>query len=302
MDWKKKLSNILHTSPLLEEPMCRHTSLGVGGPAECLVYPETLGELAEVLLLAKQYQLPFFVLGSGTNLLVRDGGIKGIVLSLSSLCSSYQFEGYSILAGAAVSLPFLVKRSTEQGLGGLEFAAGIPGSMGGALYMNAGAHGFSIGELVLEVETMDYDGNLKRRSRRELEFSYRSSTFQQEKAIILSGLFQLAPGDRLALKDQVQKNLRKRRSRQPHYPSAGSVFRNPPGLAAGKLLDEVGVKGLTAGGAMISQEHANFIVNMQDARASDILFLIESAQEKVRTVFNIDLELEIRVVGENSRE
>ncbi len=282
--------------------MSRHTSIGIGGPAECLVFPETYDELRGVLQLTRQFNLPIFVLGSGTNLLVRDGGIRGIVLSLSSLCSGYRFEGPILRAGAAVPLPVLVKKSAVQGLQGLEFAAGIPGGIGGALYMNAGAYGSSIGELVLEVETMDQEGNQSLRRHQDLGFSYRRSTFQQERAIILSGSFQLSPADKTELKTQVVKNQRERRSKQPSLPSAGSVFRNPPGLAAGKLLDVAGVKGLSIGGAMISPEHANFIVNVQSAAASDVLLLIELARKKVYQAFNVDLELEVKVVGENSRE
>ena len=183
---------IFYILPLLEEPMSRHTSICIGGPAECLVFPETRDELRGVLQLIKQYNLPLFVLGSGTNLLVRDGGIRGIVLSLSSLCSGFQFKGRTVLAEAAVSLHVLVRKSIERGLRGLEFAAGIPGSIGGALYMNAGAYGSSISTLVQEVETMDNEGNLKLRPRKELEFSYRWH-FQQEKTIILGGLLQLSP-------------------------------------------------------------------------------------------------------------
>jgi len=302
VSWKKELFHILRTPPLLEEPMSRHTSIGIGGPAECLVFPETCDELRKVLELVKQFSLPFFVLGAGTNLLVRDGGIRGIVLSLSSLCSGYQFSGRTVYAGAAVPLPVLVRKSIERNLQGLEFAAGIPGSIGGALYMNAGAYGSSIGELVLQVETMDYSGNLKVRTRKELDFSYRWSTFQQEKIIILGGLFQLSPGNGAELKELVRKNQRERRSKQPLLPSAGSIFRNPPGMAAGKIIENMGVKGLMAGGAMVSPEHANFIVNVKNATASDVLSLIEVIQKKVRSELKIDLELEIKIVGENSRE
>ncbi len=301
MDWKKELLHILRIPPLWEEPMSRHTSIGIGGPAECLVYPETRDELRNVLILVKQLNLPFFVLGAGTNLLVRDGGIKGVVLSLSLLCSDYQFLNRAVFAGAAVSLPVLARNSIERGFQGLAFAVGIPGSLGGALYMNAGAYGFSIGELVQEVRTMDYEGNLRVLPRKELEFSYRWSNFQQQKMIILDGVLELLPGDRAELQNLVQKNRRERRSRQPSLPSAGSVFRNPPGLAAGKLIEELGAKGLTAGGAMVSPEHANFIVNAGNATASDVLSLIELIQKKVRSELKIDLELEIKVVGENSR-
>ena len=297
-DWKAELIRLVSRPPLWDEPMSRYTSIGIGGPAECLIFPQTYSELQNILSLVKEESLPLFILGSGTNILIRDGGIKGIVLHLSALCSEYSYVQQRLFAGAAVSLPYLTKKAIEKELQGLEFATGIPGTLGGALYMNAGAHGSSVGELVLEVKVMDYEGNIKIFGRQELEFSYRHSCFQERDEIILSAVLELAPGDGKELRYLQQKNTQERLAKQPSLPSAGSVFRNPPGMAAGKLIDDLGAKGSRVGGAMVSRRHANFIVNAGNATAVDVLSLIELLQDKVRLEYNLELELEIKVIGE----
>ena len=299
MNWKDKLTQIVKKPPLWDEPLSRYTSIGIGGPAEALVFPQSRVELQNVLALAKEFDLPFFILGSGTNLLVRDGGIKGLVISLLPISTHCTFNHRSLSAGAAISLPLLTRMAVGYNLQGLEFAAGIPGSLGGALYMNAGAFGSCIGEFVREAEIMDYEGNIQTLSRQELEFSYRRSSFQNSRVIILSAVLELSPANGVDLKTLLQKNRLERCSRQPSLPSAGSVFRNPPGLAAGRLLDDLGVKGKSVGGAMVSREHANFIVNAGAATASDVLSLIDRLRENVYKEYKIDLELEIVVVGEN---
>ena len=299
MDWKDKLTQIVKKPPLWDEPLSGYTSIGIGGRAESLVFPQSHAELQSILSLTEEFALPFFILGAGTNLLIRDGGIKGIVISLSSLSSYYSFNHQTLSAGAAVPLSLLAKMAARRDLKGLEFAAGIPGSLGGALYMNAGAFGFSIGEFVREAEIMDYDGNTKTLRHQELKFAYRQSCFQNCKAIILGAVLELSPSDGGESKNILHNNRLERRSKQPALPSAGSVFCNPPGLSAGKLLDDLGVKGLRAGGAMVSLEHANFVVNTGDATASDVLSLIEKLQDKVRKAYKIDLSLEIVVVGED---
>ena len=296
-DWKAELSRILSRPPLWDEPMSEYTSMGIGGPAECLIFPQTYSELQSILSLAKEQRLPLFILGAGTNLLVRDGGIKGIVINLSALCSDFSFLQQRLFAGVAVSLPYLTKKAIERGLKGLEFATGIPGSLGGALYMNAGAHGSSVGELVLEAKVMDYEGNIKTLGRQELGFAYRHSCFQERDEIILSAVLELEPGDGPEIRYLQQRNSQERLAKQPSLPSAGSIFRNPPGLAAGKLIDDLGVKGLKIGGAMVSRKHANFIVNAGNATASDVLALIELLRDKVRSAYHVELELEVKVIG-----
>ncbi|HHT47092.1 MAG TPA: UDP-N-acetylmuramate dehydrogenase [Firmicutes bacterium] len=302
MDWKKELVNILSKPPLTDEPMSLHTSLRIGGPAEIFAVPQTFDELRSVLQLAGEYNIPLFVLGHGTNLLVRDGGIRGIVLSLHDLSSGCSFFGNRVRAGAGVSLSRLVRKAAERNLKGLEFAAGIPGSLGGALYMNAGAYGSSISELVREVVTVDYLGNRRVKPLEELDFSYRCSSFQSEEVIILEGVLELKRGNHKEIMNRVNEIQRRRQSKHPQLPSAGSVFRNPPGNIAGKLVEGAGCKGMSVGEAEVSPQHGNFIVNKGNASAADVLNLIELVKQKVRDTYGLELELEIRVIGEKGSE
>ena len=302
MSWKKIISQILSKPPLIGEPMSRHTSLRIGGPAELLAFPQNVTELQNLFRLALQHDVPLFVLGQGTNLLVKDGGLQGIVVSLSELCSYYIFLDHGLKAGSAVSLFKLCQEAADKGLKGLEFATGIPGSLGGALYMNAGAYGSTISALIREVTTVDFHGRRSVRSREELDFAYRWSIFQKEEAIILEGILELAPGDKneiIALTKAIQRD---RRSKHPTLPSAGSVFRNPPEKPAGKLIEQAGAKGMMVGDAQVSPQHGNFIVNRGNATAGDVLALIAAIKQKVKDTSGIELALEIKVIGEDGGE
>ncbi len=302
MEWKKKLYQILKKPPLAEEPLSRYTSLHIGGPAEFLVFPQSIAELRNLLKIVEQQAIPFFILGQGTNLLVRDQGLRGIVISLSELCSSYKFINGELRAGAAVPLFELCQAAANRGLKGLEFAAGIPGSLGGALYMNAGAYGSSMSELIREVITIDLQGEYGVRIGEELKFAYRWSNFQEEEVIILGGVLTLVPGNREEILGQTEAILNDRRTKHPHLPSAGSVFRNPPGKPAGQLIEQIGAKGMTVGDAQVSLQHGNFIVNKGRATAKDVLTLIDMIKGKVKETFDLDLSLEIRVIGGNGSE
>lgn len=299
MDFFEQLDGILKTPPLVKELLSRHTSLGVGGPADYLVFPNDAEELRAVLLLAKEHRIPILVLGHGTNLLVLDEGFRGIVISLTNACSHCQFNNSIVKAGANVSLPWLAKEIARRGLTGMEFAAGIPGTLGGALYMNAGAFGYYTGNLVEEVVTMDSTGSLHTRSRKELSFAYRWSNFQDEDVIILEATLCLKPGNREKIEAMLGQMLNERAVKHPRLPSAGSVFRNPSRQGAGYLIEQAGLKGMSMGGAQISLMHGNFIVNNGNATAADIIYLINLARETVREKFDIELQLEIRVVGGN---
>lgn len=290
---------MLRTPPLVGEPLSRYTSLGVGGPADYLVFPGNMDELRAVLQLALEHQIPYFVLGHGTNLLVRDEGFRGVVISLTSLCSCCDFFDGRVKAGAAVSLPWLAREIACRGLTGMEFAAGIPGTLGGALFMNAGAFGYRIGDLVEEVVSINREGCCRTRSRNDLAFSYRWSIFQEAADIILEATLVLQPGNREEIEEIQGRMLHERALRHPRQPSAGSVFRNPREKGAGYLIEQAGLKGMKIGGAQISPMHANFIVNTGNAAAADILSLISVARERVKQKFGIDLELEIRVIGGN---
>ncbi|NLJ56401.1 MAG: UDP-N-acetylmuramate dehydrogenase [Firmicutes bacterium] len=302
MDWKKKIGRILSKPPLAEEPLSGHTSLRIGGPAEFLAFPQNIAELQGLLKLADQHSVPLFIIGQGTNLLVSDRGLRGIVVNLGELCPTFEFWDSGLKAGAAVSLYRLCQEAAHRGLEGLEFAAGIPGSLGGALYMNAGAYGSAINELVREVTTIDLQGRCRVRPREELNFAYRWSTFQAEETIILAGTLNLVPGNKNTIGKKIKEIQRDRRSKHPFLPSAGSVFRNPPAKPAGQLIEQVGAKGMTVGDAQVSLEHGNFIVNRGKATAADVLTLIAAVKQKVKDAFGIDLVLEIKIIGENGGE
>lgn len=300
MDWKEKLYQILSVPPLAEEPMSKHTSLRIGGPAEFLVFPRSIAEFQRLLEMAFHHSIPLFILGQGTNLLVSDRGLRGIVASLSKFCSAHEFlEGGLLKAGAAVPLFKLCQAAADKGLGGLEFATGIPGSLGGALYMNAGAYGSSMSNLIREVTTIDLRGIRRVCPAAELEFGYRWSNFQDEDVIILEGVLALTPGDREEILARTAEVLGDRQSKHPHLPNAGSVFRNPPDRPAGRLIEQAGAKGLAVGDAQVSLQHGNFIVNKGRARAGDVLRLIAMVKEKVKEKFDLDLALEIKVIGDN---
>ena len=300
--WKRELHNILTAPPLNEEPMSQHTTLRVGGKAEVLAFPQNYNELADLISLAKRENVPVVIVGQGSNLLVKDGGIEGIVVSLSHLCSHIEFLNTRIKAGSAVLLNTLVWESANRGLKGLEFAAGIPGSLGGAIYMNAGAYGSSIGDFVREVYVADYRGNFYSLTASDFMFSYRWSSFQREEYIILEALLELYEGDSREIVHKVENILAERRNKHPRFPSAGSIFRNPPGNPAGYLIEQAGAKGITEGGAQVSPQHGNFIINKSGATSRDVLNLIEKVRNKVKDKFDIELELEIQVIGKNGFE
>lgn len=299
MDYLKQLAEVLHVPPLVHEPLSRHTSLGIGGPADCLIFPENLTELRAVVLFAREREIPLLILGHGTNLLVRDEGFRGMVISLQKATSYYNCSGVMVKTGSSVAMPVLAREVSNRGLSGMEFAAGIPGTVGGAVYMNAGAFGYYTGDLVEEVVTMDLEGHLNTRRRETLSFAYRWSNFQDEDVIILETTLSFKPGDSQEIEALLKSMLSKRAARHPRQPSAGSVFRNPAEQGAGSLIEQAGLKGATVGGAQISPQHGNFIVNTGNASAADVLNLINMAREKVREMSGVELQLEIRVVGGN---
>ncbi len=297
MDWKKNMAQVLSIPPLMNEPMRFHTSLRVGGPAEMLAFPANRDELKALLLIAHSENVPVFLIGQGTNLLVKDEGIRGIVINLARFSPAFSFINCSVKAGPGIPVVKLARKAIEKGLGGLEFAIGIPGSLGGAIYMNAGAYGHSIGDLVKEVKTMDYQGKEVTRGRHDIHFYYRKSSFQEEQSIIVEASLELSPADKDEMLQKVADIQTTRKTKQPQKPSAGSVFRNPPGQPAGYLIEKAGLKGRSVGGAQVSTLHGNFIVNSGGATAEDVLTLIKWVQSEVLESQGVDLELEIKIVG-----
>lgn len=282
-----------------DEPMELHTSFRIGGPADLFVEPVDVNDLTCALKILKEHHVPVLIVGAGTNMLVRDGGIRGAVIGLRGMKRMERRGNSTVYADGGALLSGLVMKSVSWELSGLEFAVGIPGSAGGAVIMNAGAHASSMSNVIRRVEMVFPDGSVNIIDARDLSFSYRKYNINEGK--IITGVeFSLEPEASDVVKKRIEKHLTWRKDNQPlKYPSAGSVFKNPPNVSAGKLIDDLRLKGLAVGGAQVSETHANFIVNTGGAAARDVLDLIVRIRDQVSKEHGIDLELEIRVVGED---
>lgn len=298
------LSGMIKGEILYSVPMSAYTSFRVGGRVDYLAFPSDIQDLQEVLRRCNQQGVRYFVLGNGTKLLVRDGGIRGMAISLSRGFLRVEEVGGGpgenlILAEAGGPLGKLVEFSSEKGLTGLEFAAGIPGTVGGAIFMNAGAFKEEMKGVLHSVRLMDPEGNISEKGKNELRFSYRSLEVEKGE-VILGAQFSLRPENGQRVKAKVEENIRWRKTKQPwDLPSAGSVFKNPVQGPAGRFVEEAGLKGSRIGDAQVSEQHANFIVNRGKARARDILTLVKIIREKVFKEKGVWLETEIQVVGED---
>jgi UDP-N-acetylmuramate dehydrogenase len=282
--------------------MKQFTTWRIGGPADLLLIPGAEADVAAAVDFAARHGLPLSVVGNGSNLLVSDSGIRGLTLRIGGGLTGLEVDDGEILAEAGVFLPALSKRAMQEGLGGLEFAGGIPASLGGALIMNAGAFGQRIGEIVSTVETVDFNGVKKEWAASELFFDYRWSALQSQRLVILRARMRLQPGDSREIRERYDYFLEYRSNHHPlDQPSAGSVFRNPPGTAAGRLIEMAGLKGFRVGDAQISTKHANFIVNLGNATAAQVKELMQITTDRVSALFGIELETEVRMVGEHAR-
>lgn len=283
------------------EPLALHTTWRIGGPADVLVSPSSLAELRQAMWVAGALGLPWTVIGRGSNLLVQDGGIRGLVIQLGATFGEIQVEGEQLVSLAGRSSVSAANIAVRNQLEGLEFATGIPGTIGGIVMMNAGAHGGQVSDVLAWADVMDERGEVVRLQRADLNFGYRYSVLKDHPRVVVAAAFNLRRGDGPALAAQVKMWSLRRATTQPlSLPSCGSVFRNPSGTHAGHLIESAGLKGLRRGGAQISDKHANFIVNLGGARAEDVLWLIHHAQETVQKKYGIELETEVRVVGEPS--
>lgn len=277
--------------------VARHTSLRVGGPADALATPESVDEVAALVALCAAHELPLHVLGGGFNTLLLDGGLAGVVLRTQKLRGLEVDRDHVLRAEAGVSHSQVTRLCLDRGLSGLEFAAGIPGSVGGWVAMNAGIPDREVGARVLDVEIATPSGR-QTLGRADLRFVYRGVRGLPPGAVVVAARFELTPAPREALRAEVDRHLAHRRATQPiDQPSCGSVFKNPPGEHAGRLIELAGLKGLAHGGAQISSVHANFIVNTGGARAADVLALIERARDEVRARRGIELEPEVKIIG-----
>ncbi len=281
------------------EPLANHTTMKVGGPADIFIEPSSLENLEKTMKIIKEFDIEWRAIGRGSNLLVSDQGIKGAVIKLGRGLDGLEIEGTEITAGAGFSLVSLSVQFSRKGLSGLEFASGIPGSVGGAVYMNAGAHGSDISKILKKAYILFADGTLEWLSAEEMEFSYRTSILQKKRpGIVLAAVFQLNPGNREEIVAAMQNNKNYRKETQPYdKPCAGSIFRNPLPQYAGQLVQDAGLKGYAIGGAKISEMHGNFIVNTGEGTAENVLALIQHVKETVYEKFAIKLETEVEIVG-----
>ena len=280
------------------EPLARRTTLRVGGPADLYIEPASEADLAVVARLCGARNLPLFILGRGSNLLVRDAGFRGVVICLAQPAfSRIDVSGERLNCGAGAKLKAVAFEAKRRGLAGLEFLEGIPGSVGGALRMNAGAMGGAMFEVVRSVRLMAPDGTIAERESGDLDVRYRACATLKDH-IALGALLQGATGIPEAIERRMNEFSRKRWSSQPAAPSAGCMFKNPAALPAGKLIDELGLKGARVGGARVSMEHGNFLVNDGTATARDVLDLIELVRQRARTERGIELETEVEIIGE----
>lgn len=280
------------------EPMSRHTTFRVGGPADVMVWPQG-PQLAQVIRLCRNYGETYYIIGNGSNLLVGDAGIRGLVIAMTSAGAELSADGSHVRAGAGVLLSKAAGYAASCGLSGMEFAAGIPGTVGGAVVMNAGAYGGEMRDIISSVTVIDTDGNEKRLIAEELDFGYRKSCIPANSYIVTEAEFRLVPGDEMTVRAKMKELNGKRVQKQPlEYPSAGSTFKRPEGHFAGKLIMDAGLRGYRVGGAQISEKHCGFVINRGGATAADIVKLMRDVSEEVKRQFGVTLEPEVKIIGE----
>lgn len=283
----------------IEELMSKHTTFRIGGPAQYFVTPQSTEELGQVVLLCNAEKMPYFVIGHGSNLLVSDKGMRCVVIQLYKNFEQFRIEEDRVYAQAGVMLCKLGQATKEASLTGFEFAAGIPGTLGGAVMMNAGAYGGEMKDIVEYVQLMDRDGNLIEKACDEMDFSYRHSIVENGDYIVIGATLKLEPGDQEAIATRMEELAIARKTKQPlEFPSAGSTFKRPEGYFAGKLIMDAGLRGYQVGGAQVSEKHCGFVINKGGATAQDVLRLVDDVKKKVYEEFRVELEPEVRMVGE----
>lgn len=282
----------------INEPMSRHTSFRIGGPADVLIIPQSVDELIKVMSLIKAENIPYFILGNGTNVIVSDKGIRGVVIKLTAI-RKISVDGEIIVSEAGALLSAIANTALDNELTGFEFASGIPGTLGGAITMNAGAYGPEIKDVVEKVEVIDKDGSIYEVKNGNMRFGYRSSLIQSDNLIAIKAWIHLKKGNYKDIKAKMDELNGLRKMKQPlEHPSAGSVFKRPEGFYAGKLIQDAGLSGYTIGGAQVSEKHCGFIINKGNATADDVLNLIAYIKRTVKDKFGVDLETEVKIIGE----
>src|SRR5665648_2018 len=281
------------------EPLKNHTSLRIGGPADFFCNPGNIEDLKKIVSISKEYNIPYWVIGNGTNLLILDSGIRGLVINLNKGFKKIEFSDKIVKVGAGVSLVFLSKIALNRELSGLEFACNVPGTLGGAIINNASFKGNCIADVVQNVTFLTRENKIEKMSKPNLNFNYRECNLKDKPVIILEATMLLEKRNKEEIESRMRENIEIRETEQPlNKLSAGSIFKNPPGYYCGELAEKVGAKGLSRGRAQVSSKHANFIINNGGALAGDILYLIEEIERRVKNNFGIKLEREIEILGE----
>lgn len=304
MDFYHKLSEAAGADHILkDEPMSAHTTFRIGGPADYFVVPEDAASLGRGVALCRAEGVDYFITGNGSNLLVGDGGYRGVVFHICHTMNdvAYEEKGTELLveAGAGVMLSSLARQVSSKGYTGFEYATGIPGTLGGGVTMNAGAYGGEISDNLLWAELMDETGAVLRLERDRLKLSYRHSVMMEQPLVVLRAGFSFTKGDAVAITEKVAELSRSRKEKQPlEYPSAGSTFKRPEGYFAGKLIQDCGLKGFRVGDAMVSEKHSGFVINVGHATAADVMTLIRHVQQEVDRQFCVRIEPEVRMIGE----
>ncbi|MCI5953016.1 MAG: UDP-N-acetylmuramate dehydrogenase [Lachnospiraceae bacterium] len=282
----------------LQEPMAGHTTFRIGGPADCFLQPENEEQLIQVQRYLGKVGLPFFVLGNGSNLLVSDAGYRGVIIQVGRKMSAIEVEGCTIKAQAGATLAQVAKAALEHGLTGLEFASGIPGTVGGGVVMNAGAYDGELSQVVARVHVVNSEGEIMELDNETMEFGYRTSAIKNTSLAITEVQFELSEGDKEQIREKMEDYTSRRREKQPlEYPSAGSTFKRPKGFFAGKLIMDAGLRGYQKGGARVSDKHCGFVINTGDATAEDVRNVIREVQERVKEKFHVTLETEVIFLG-----
>ena len=298
-EFYNKLKMILSEEEiLLDEPMKKHTTFRIGGNADMFVSPK-LSQLSQIMALAKEYAIPVTIVGNGSNLLVGDKGIRGLVICFSKPAEEIHVEGTTMTIGAGTLLSKAASEAASRGLSGLEFAAGIPGTLGGAMVMNAGAYGGEMKDVTRSAKVLTPQGEILELDAKELDLSYRHSCISEKGYIVLSATVALTPKEESEIRAEMEDYKNRRVEKQPlEYPSAGSTFKRPEGYFAGKLIQDANLKGYTVGGAQVSEKHSGFVINIGNATAQDVLTLIKDVQDKVNEQFQVILEPEVKMIGE----
>ena len=297
---EKKLLSILKAEQVKKaEPMKSHTTFRVGGPAAYFVTPQTAEEVAEVIEACTQENVPYYIVGNGSNLLVSDKGYEGVIIQIYKQMNQVEIEGTQIHAQAGVLLSVIAKRALDAGLTGFEFAAGIPGTLGGACVMNAGAYGGEMKDVLQSVTVLTDKGEVKVLAKEELELGYRTSVIAKKGYIVLEAVIGLQKGEKEKIQAVMDELKEKRVTKQPlEYPSAGSTFKRPEGYFAGKLIQDAGLRGFQVGGAQVSEKHCGFVINKDQATAADVMNLMNQVSDKVYETFGVRLEPEVKKLGE----